>query len=138
MSFNDWFWLIVAIYFSAIFVVFVLGCKCGREKAEHDAKVRAWERAPESEPYRADVDETWARLLAAWGDDGTGIVDLPPVPVDTVDTFSGLIDPPIPHRHKRLADTGELRNLAFAGDLDAILNEVAAYTTELNKKEISE
>lgn len=153
MTFDQFLWLIAVFVFGLICASFTIGYQCGKEDTTDP---RNWERAPETNPYPADDDEAWARLTAAWDadDEENGIVNLP-AGIEDYETYSGLIEPAanpfaitleslgmpirqlIPPRSetKRLADTGELRALAYAGDLDAIMAEVAAFTTELDKED---
>jgi hypothetical protein len=146
MTFSELCWFIIAIFIGCMCICVCVGYQWGREDTADPA---IWERGTDPYPEPDDAvstDETWARLLAAWAsdDEETGIVDLShcgPCTLPEVcdredlcvkDPEDGIIA--IPRRHKRLADTGELRALAYAGDIDAIMDEVAAYTTELDKE----
>jgi hypothetical protein len=140
MTFDQFLWLIAVFVFGLICASFAVGYQCGKEDTTDP---RNWERAPETNPYLADDDEAWQRLLDAWAADDaeTGRVDLP-------ETFGGLLSPSlerieqgaepddaIPDR-ERLASTSELRALAYAGDVDAIGRQVDAIIATINEENL--
>ena len=140
MTFSDLCWLIIIII-GCMCICVSIGYQWGKEDTTDP---RNWDRAPQTHPYPISDDETWQRIEAAWAsDDETGHVDLPAPPeraeqgaepddaIPARDTV--LLQPP--GRHERLADTGELRALAYAGDIDAIMDQVAAFTTELERND---
>jgi hypothetical protein len=117
------FWILITAIIGGITGAFAIGYYCGREDT---ADPSTWDRPkPGTHPYPTDeaADDTWQRLEAAWADD--------PEP----ETFGGLLEAEHTARHKRLADTAELRALAYAGDMDTINHEVDAFKAELDAEE---
>lgn len=120
------FWLFLAIIIGGVGGGFAIGYYCGREDT---ADPRTWEKHPDSDPYRDGLDDTWARLLAAWGDD-PALEQAEPGNAIPAGRPTALLRP-----SGRLASTGELRALAYAGDTDALNASNDAFMADLNDKD---
>jgi hypothetical protein len=135
MTFNAWFWLIISLYLTALVGLFGLGYYCGREDTTDPQN---WHRVPEENPYREEVDDRFDRLMAAWLSEEEPVsperIEQGAEPDDAI-TFGGLLAAPHQPRHERLASTGELRALAYAGDMDTINHQVAEFVAGLDTDE---
>ena len=151
MTFDQFLYLMAAVVFGMICLAFTIGYYCGREDTTDPAN---WHRVPEENPYREEVDDRFDRLMAAWlSEEEPGeleyleddyyddqnpppssreAVELGAEPLDAI-TFGGLLAAPHQPRHERLASTGELRALAYAGDMDTINREVDQFVAGLSE-----
>ena len=133
MTFDQFLYLMAAVVFGMICLAFTLGYYCGREDTTDPQN---WHRVPEENPYREEVDDRFDRLMAAWLDEEPPPerVEQGTEPLDAI-TFGGLLAAPHQPRHERLVSTGELRALAYAGDMDTINREVDQFMTGLDADE---
>lgn len=129
ITFTEVLWIIALAVLGTICAATAIGYRWGREDAQHCTHGG-------TDPYPAPInaDSTWQRILDAWAADPT-LPEEDPL-TGTAPADDTAPDLPLPRTAlERLADTGELVDLAYSGEIDKLHADADAWLQSLSDPE---